>query len=237
MRRDSDDDSHDDSHDEVTLAGLELDRAVEAHPVVRAVRELATTLLAPSAADVDASTVPRSHLDALAKAGVFGVLAPQEAGGSDAPPAVARRVQELLAGADLSTWFVQVQHNTPVRMLAATGRGPELLAELAAGRVIGGIALSHLRRRPARVLAASADGEGWRLDGTTPWYTGWGLNDVALVGALTDDDRVLFALAEPREGPHLRSGAAVRTAALSAAVTVPLTFGSYPIDPDDVVLV
>src|SRR5206468_6407544 len=136
-----------------------------------------------------------------AKAGVFGVSAPQEAGGSAAPPPVARRVQELLAGADLSTWFVQAQHNAPVRMLAETGRRPELLAELAAGRIVAGIAFSQLRRRPARVLAAEPDGEGWRLDGAAPWYTGWRLNDVALVGALTADDRAVFVLAQPQEGP------------------------------------
>ena len=65
----------------------------------------------------------------------------------------------------------------------APGGARELLADLAAGRAVAGIAFSHLRRRPARVLAATPDGDGWRLDGTAPWYTGWGLNDVALVGA------------------------------------------------------
>jgi alkylation response protein AidB-like acyl-CoA dehydrogenase len=219
------------------LPGLQADPDVEQHPLVAGVRALADTLLAPAAAQVDAGTVPRSHLDALAEAGVFGVAAPQKAGGGEAPPGVARRIQELLAGADLSTWFVQAQHHTLVRMLAATGRRPELLAELAAGRTVAGIAFSHLRRRPARVLAADPDGDGWRLHGTAPWYTGWGLNDVALVGALTDDDRVVFALAEPREGQHLQAGPPLRTAALTAAVTVTLTFDAYPVGADDVVLV
>jgi alkylation response protein AidB-like acyl-CoA dehydrogenase len=219
------------------IEGLEEDPEVEGHPVVAAVGELAKTLLAPAAAEVDAGLVPRSHLDALAAAGVFGIGAPEEAGGSGAPAPVARRIQELLAGADLSTWFVQAQHHTLVRMLVATGHRPELLAELAAGRAIAGIAFSHLRRRPARVLAAEPDGEGWRLAGTAPWYTGWGLNDVALVGALSDDDTVVFALADPREGPHLHAGPLVRTAALTAAATVTLTFDAYPVAADDVVLV
>src|SRR5689334_23949979 len=180
------------------LPGLEPDPDVEAHPVVAAVRELAEQLLAPSAAEVDATAVPRSHLDALGAAGVLGLAV------GDVPPAVVRRVNELLAGADLSTWFVQAQHHYPVRLLASTGARPDVLAALTSGRAVAGIAFSHLRRRPQEVLAARPDGGGWTFTGTAPWYTGWGLNDVALVAGLTDDDRAVFALVEPREGPHLQ---------------------------------
>ncbi len=213
------------------------DEGVEEHPVVVAVRELADTLLAPAAAQVDRTEVPRSHLDALATAGVLATSAPPGLGGVAAP--VARRVHELLAGADLSTWFVQAQHHAPVRALAAAGRHDGLLAELAAGRRIAGIAFSHLRRRPARVLAATPgpDADSWRFDGTAPWYTGWGLNDAALVGALTDDDRVVLALVEPRESATLRPGPRLATAALAAARTVPLTFDTHPVGAADVVSV
>ncbi len=210
---------------------------VDEHPLVARVRAVADDVLAPAAAEVDASQVPRSHLEALAAAGVFGVSAPAAAGGADAPPAVARRVHELLAGADLSTWFVQAQHHQLVRMLATTGRRPELLADLAAGRLVAGIAFSHLRRRPARVLTATPDGDGWRFDGTAPWYTGWGLNDVALVAALTDADDVVWAVVEAREGPHLQAGPLLRTAALSAGRTVTLELSALPVPAADVVLV
>ncbi|HYY10942.1 MAG TPA: acyl-CoA dehydrogenase family protein, partial [Kineosporiaceae bacterium] len=188
------------------------DVPVEDHPLVRRTRALADEVLAPAAAEVDRTCVPRSHLDALAAAGVLAASAPPELGGVPAP--VARRVQELVAGADLSTWFVQAQHHTPVRALAAAGTRPDLLADLAAGRSVAGIAFSHLRRRPARVLTATPDGDGWRLDGTAPWYTGWGLNDVALAGALTDDDRVVLALVEPRPSATLSAGEPLATAAL-----------------------
>jgi alkylation response protein AidB-like acyl-CoA dehydrogenase len=213
------------------------DSEIEQHPLVVAVQQLADTLLAPAAAEVDRSAVPRSHLDALAAAGVLATSAPPELGGVPAP--VARRVQELLAGADASTWFVQAQHHAPVRAVAAAGRHPALLAELAAGRRVAGIAFSHLRRRPARVLAATpaTDGDSWLLDGSAPWYTGWGLNDVALVGALTDDDRVVLALVEPRESTALRPGPLLATAALAAARTVPLAFEGHRVAAADVVSV
>jgi hypothetical protein len=216
---------------DVVLPGLEPDADVEAHPVVAGVRELAERLIAPRAAEVDASAVPRSHLDALGAAGVLGLAA------GPAPAAVVRRVNEILAGADLSTWFVQAQHHFPVRLLAAAEARPDVLADLVAGRAVAGIAFSHLRRRPQQVLAARPDGAGWRFDGTAPWYTGWGINDVALVAGLTDDDRAVFALVEPREGPRLHAGPPLRTAALAAASTVVLTLDDLPVPPDAVVVV
>src|SRR3954447_24071286 len=221
---------------EAILPGLEPDPAVEAHPVVAGVRALAEQVLAPAAAEVDASAVPRSHLDALGALGVLGLAAPGP-GGTQAPPAVVRRVNEILAGADLSTWFVQAQHHFPVRLLAATGTRPDVLADLLTRRRLAGIAFSHLRRRPQRVLAARPVGDGWTFTGTAPWYTGWGINDLALVAALTDDDRAVWALVEPREGPQLAAGPVLRTAALAAASTVVLALDELPVPPEDVVTV
>jgi alkylation response protein AidB-like acyl-CoA dehydrogenase len=217
---------------EVVLPGLEPDPDVEAHSVVAGVRELAERVLAPTAAEVDGSAVPRAHLDALGALGALGLAADPSV-----PPTAVRRVNEIIAGADLSTWFVQAQHHFPVRMLATTGARPDVLADLVAGRAVAGIAFSHLRRRPQQVLAARPDGAGWRFDGTAPWYTGWGINDVALVAGLTDDDRAVFALVEPREGRHLRAGPLLRTAALAASRTVVLTLDELPVPPDAVVVV
>jgi len=215
---------------------LGLDPVVERHPLVVAAHRLAATLLAPAAQAVDGDTVPRSHLDALGAAGLLGIAAPEAAGGTQAPPAVARRVTEVLAGADLSTWFVQAQHHGPVRALASAGTHPELLADLAAGRKVAGTAFSHLRRRDSPVRA-SRERNGWRLDGTAPWYTGWGLNDVALVGAATQDGQVVTGLVPAREAPQVRAGEPVRVAALQAARTVPLVLDGHLLADADVVAV
>src|SRR5205085_1700468 len=64
-----------------------------------------------------------------------------------------------------------------------------------------------------------------------------GINDVALVAALTDDDRAVWALVEPQEGPHLQAGPVLGTAALAAASTVVLTLDELAVPPDTVVLV
>jgi alkylation response protein AidB-like acyl-CoA dehydrogenase len=209
---------------------------LESHPAVVAARRVADDVLAPAAAAVDVGTVPRSHLDALADAGLLGVGAPREVGGLGAPPPVVRRVGEVLAGACLSTWFVQIQHHTCAPMALAAGRD-DLARDLASGRAVAGIAYSHLRRRPARPVEAKRDGAGWRFTGEAPWYTGWGINDVALLGGATDDGRVVFGVVPAREQPGLAPSAPMEVAALASTVTVTLALDGFRVGPDDVVLV
>jgi alkylation response protein AidB-like acyl-CoA dehydrogenase len=221
--------------DDEPALDLSVDPDVERHPLVAAAHELADELLAPQAAAVDGGSVPRSHLERLGAAGLLGTAAPAAAGGSAAPAPVQRRITEVLAGADLATWFVQAQHHFPVRTLAASGTHPELLADLAAGRTVAGIAFSHLRRWPDVPVAAVRAGGGWRLDGVAPWYTGWGLNDVALLAAATPGGEVLLCLLPAAEGQGLRASAPMRVAALQAAVTVRLTVEGVHVADADVV--
>lgn len=210
------------------------------HPLVTAAGELAASVLAPAAADVDENGVPRSHLDAIARAGLLGVVAPTSAGGAAAGVPVLREVTEILAGADAATWFVQAQHHSPVRMLAASPDTPaarRYLPKLASGELVAGIAFSHLRRFPERAVTATKTATGWRFDGAAPYYTGWGLNDVAFIAGVTDDDRVVFGVVGAREGAGLTAKAKLRTSALDAAQTVVLRVDAVDVDDGDVVLV
>lgn len=137
---------------------------------------------------------------------------------------MARETAEILAGACCSTWFVQTQHHTPVLTLAGSG-GPareRLLGRLASGELLSGVAYAHLRAYPRTPVRAVRERGGWRFDGTVPWYTGWGLNDVMLLAGVTDADEALFAFAEARPQPGLRPSAPMRLAALTAARTVSL---------------
>ena len=214
-----------------------LDDPADADPLVAAARGLADGLLAPAAAQVDAGAVPRSHLDALAGAGLLGLAAPRQAGGADAAPGVVRRVTELLAGADLATWFVQAQHHGPVRALARAGRFDATVTELATGRAVAGIAFSHLRRWPQLPVTASRDGDGWRLDGEAPWYTGWGINDLALLAGASAAGDVVFVLVPARASASVQPSAPMRVAALESASTVTLRLDGLRVPGPDVVSV
>ncbi|MFG2788068.1 acyl-CoA dehydrogenase family protein [Streptomyces sp. NPDC048419] len=208
------------------------------HPLVSAARALADDLLAPHAARVDQEGVPTSHIEAVRRSGLLGVGAPRQYGGAAAPDAVAREVAEILAGACCSTWFVQTQHHTPVKLLAQAELPvrERLLRPLATGGLMAGIAFAHVRAFPRVPVRASAERGGWRFDGTVPWYTGWGLNDVLLLAGVTEADEVVFAFAEAREQTGLRPSPPMRLAALTAARTVSLELDGLWLPDESVVL-
>ncbi|MGW0948356.1 acyl-CoA dehydrogenase family protein [Streptomyces sp. NPDC002623] len=194
------------------------------HPLLVRARRLADDLLAPHAEQVDRAEVPVGHLTEIRRSGLLGLNAPHEYGGAAAPGSVVRETAEILAGACCSTWFVQTQHHTPVLTLVRS-EGPvreRLLGRLATGELLSGVAYAHLRAHPRTPVRATRERGGWRFDGTVPWYTGWGLNDVLLLAGVTEADEALFAFAEAREQPGLRASAPMRLAALTAARTVSL---------------
>ncbi|MGW7544802.1 acyl-CoA dehydrogenase family protein [Streptomyces sp. NPDC054770] len=211
---------------------------IAAHPLVARARELADGLLSPAAERVDQEGVPVSHIEAVKRSGLLGVSAPVAYGGSAAPAAVVRETAEILAGACCSTWFVQTQHQTPVLTLAGTDLPvrERLLGPLARGELLSGVAYAHLRSYPRIPVRVRRQADGWRFDGTVPWYTGWGLNDVLLLAGVTEDDEALFAFVEAREQPGLRPSEPMRLAALTASRTVSLDLDGLRVPEDAVAL-
>jgi len=200
------------------------------HPAVEAARRLGDELLRSQAERVDVEGVPRSHLDALAAAGLMAA--------SDLPLPVMREVTEVLAAADASTWFVWTQHHTPVRTV---GRGDNsdlrdrLLAPLLAGTTLAGVAYTHLRRPGPPAVTATPDGPGWRLDGDIAWLTSWQLADVFCVGAQHDDDVVWMLLAlRDVDGVEAHP---LGLAAMAGTSTVRVTLRDVRVSAADVALV
>lgn len=188
------------------------------------VQHLAEDLLRPLAEQVDRTTVPRSHLDALGRAGALALTGPPELGGVDRSTAV--EVVEVVAGACAATWFVMTQHMTPLAMLTQSANRPlreRLLASMCDGSVLSGIAIAHLRRPdPPAVVATPVEG-GWRFDGTVDWMTSWGICDVFLLcGRSADGSEVVFTLVPAREGGGLTASAPQELLAMQATLTVSL---------------
>jgi alkylation response protein AidB-like acyl-CoA dehydrogenase len=216
----------------------EADAGDAGHPCVRAALRLAEEVLAPAAERVDVEGVPASHVEALAAVGLLGVYGPLDAGGADAPAPVARRVTEVLSGADGATWFVWTQHATPVRALvrsANTDLAARWLPRLCRD-ALGGIAVAHLRRTDGpTVRARPGDAGSWVFDGTASWVTSWGLAEVLLVGAVTDDDRAVLALVPARRQPGMDPSPPLALAAMEATATVRLDFAGLEVAVADVV--
>lgn len=207
-------------------------------PGVEAARRLADGVLRPQAEDVELHGVPRSHLAALAAAGLFGVTAPPAYGGTDQPVEVIREIVEILAGADASTWFVWTQHHTPVRTLVR-GTNDALrdrwLPRLATGSALAGVAFTHLRRPGPPVVRADRTDGGWRIDGDLAWLTSWGLADVFLVGAVAGDQVVWMLL--PLAEMAGVTAQALDLVAMRGTSTVAVHLDEVFVDDADVVLV
>jgi alkylation response protein AidB-like acyl-CoA dehydrogenase len=205
--------------------------------VVTAARGIAADLLAPAAAAVEAAgTVPRSSLDRLADAGLYGLTGPVDAGGAAADAATVAAVVEELAAGDLATTFVWLQHLGVVGRLATSG-SPQLrstfLADLCAGRLRAGIALQAAVRPGPPAIRARRDGAELVLDGAVPWVTGWGLIDLLLVAAREGDD-VAFVLVDAEDGPTL-GATAQPMVAVAASRTVELRLTGHRVPAERLV--
>lgn len=198
-------------------------------------RNITDDLLFPSAMAVDAADrVPAGHLAALADAGLYGLVGPAAAGGLGGGMADLCAVAEVLASGCLATTFVWLQHHRAVRVVAVARPAvrEHWLAPLCRGQVRAGIALGGALPGPPLLRGRAADG-GYRLAGSSPWVTGWGLVDVLYVAARDDHGDLITMLVPARDGPAL---AARRLApvATSASGTVELSFDGLFVPADRV---
>lgn len=123
--------------------GLDAAGRTLAEKAARIAREVA----APHAIAVDTQArFPAEALDALAKAGFWGLCIPTQNGGLGQGPAVFCAVAEELAQGCASTAMVYVMHVTAAQMVAASTTLADreaLLREMAAGRHLTTLAFSE----------------------------------------------------------------------------------------------
>ena len=189
---------------------------------------LAAEVLGPAAMTVEASQqIPAGHLDRLAAEGLYGLAGPRDAGGLDLSLPVAGQVVETLAGACLSTTFVWLQQHSAVRAVAGTGNTglrASLLGPLCRGERRAGLALGGTLPGPPRLRARAVPG-GYRLDGSSPWVTGWGLTDTLYVAARDERDTIIWSVLDV-PAPTL-SAEPLQLVAVMASRTVELRFDQH----------
>ncbi len=187
--------------------------------------QLAEEVLLPAAIETDRLALPPvAQLDALAGAGLYGLVGPREYGGLAAGEKVRLQVVEALAAGCLTSAFLWVQHQSAVQAVAMAA--PELrdrwLADLCVGRCRAGVALA-LRRPGPPLLRAVSSGAGWVLDGVAPWVSGWGVLDVLHVAAVDQGRRVVWSLIDVRDCGQLQFDA-IGLSVLGGTATGSLSF-------------
>jgi len=209
----------------------------DGHGIVRIARRLADEVLFPAAAEIDAAdVVPRSQLDLFAEAGLYGLVGSVEHGGLGASPETVRAAVEVLAGGCLTTTFVWAQHHGLVRALEGAAPSPGRdgwLRRLCGGECRAGLALGGLLPGEVRLRAEPA-GDGWVVEGTSPWVSGWGLIDVVLVAARGPGDTLVWLIVDAIE----RDGLTVdrqHLVAVDASVTVTTHFAGVVVGGDRLV--
>jgi alkylation response protein AidB-like acyl-CoA dehydrogenase len=191
----------------------------------------------PAAMAVDgAARVPESHLDLLAREGLYGLAGPADCGGLDLDEQSAGHIVEILAGGCLTTAFVWLQHHGAVRAVR-TAADPALrerwLKPLCGGEHRAGLALGGARPGPPSLRATQVPG-GYLLDGTSPWVTGWGMIDTLYTAARDDRDNVVTALLAASAGPTL-AAESMQMVAVTASSTVRLAFNRHFVPADRII--
>jgi alkylation response protein AidB-like acyl-CoA dehydrogenase len=208
---------------------------------IAAARRLSDDVLFPGALEVDASAiVPVERLDRLAEAGLYGLAGPSSAQGMGlGDMATGLEIIEILAGGDLTTTFVWIQHHGAVRALVEAGPSAlrdRFLEPMCRGAVRAGVAFSGLRRPGPPILTAAPAPGGWHFSGSAPWVTGWGRIDVIRAAARREDGDIVWALIDARSGPSL-DAEPLCLAAVNASATVTLSFREHFIGDDRVIAI
>jgi len=206
-------------------------------------RRLADEVFRPNAERADQGDINgqvAENVRLLAKAGYFGLGISPEFGGKGADDVTRREYTELMASACGVTAFTQQQLHAGGGFVGG-GRNEALRREklplFASGQELCGVAFSHLRRSgPPMVRAERVDG-GYRVSGTAPWVTGWGLLDSFILGAmrLPQEDHIYFYVPKAGNETGILPGPRIPLVVMNASDTVEVTLDDLFL-PDEYVL-
>ncbi|WP_235935022.1 acyl-CoA dehydrogenase family protein [Candidatus Laterigemmans baculatus] len=168
---------------------------------------------------------PAEQLAWCGRAGVFRWFMPAAAGGLGWSEAEQTRAYLRLAQACQTTTFVITQRMGACRRLAQSSNQAahrRWLEPLLRGDCFATVGISHLttsrRHLKTPVLRAIPEGDGFRLDGYSPWVTGGTHAEMIVVGATLDDGREILA-AVPTDQPGVRPQTPASLVALTASCT------------------
>lgn len=150
--------------------------------------------LAPFAADWDKRSVfPKEAMREMAELGLFGMITPEEWGGSGSDyVSFALALEEIAAGDGACSTVISVTNSVvcgPILQFGTTEQKERFLKPLAQGRYLGAFCLTepHAGSDAAAIRArARRDGDAYILTGEKQFITSGKHADIAIIFAVTD---------------------------------------------------
>lgn len=159
-----------------------------------AIAEFSRKRLAPFAAEWDRNkTFPREALREMAELGLFGMIVPEEWGGSGSDyVSFALALEEIAAGDGACSTIIAVTNSVvcgPILRFGTAAQKDQFLRPLARGQYLGAFCLTeaHAGSDAAAIRTrARRDGDHYVLNGQKQFITSGKHADVAIVFAVTD---------------------------------------------------
>lgn len=182
----------------------------------------------------------RDVMRQMAARNLMALKRPMAYGGPEMDELMFRRFQEEMARVSGTLAFCQTQHQSAVAMLARSDN-EELksayLPFMADGSKQVGIGFSQLRRPGPPIMRAEPIRDGYVLNGTVPWVTGWSFFPEFLVGASLPDGRAAFAVVPLVAGKGIHISDPMKLAAMESALTVAVEFDDFTVSNSQVAFV
>ena len=185
----------------------------------------------PAAQEIDQD--PEVLRGVLAEMGARNLMAlkrPVAFGGPELDEPTFRRFQEEMARASGTLAFCQTQHQSAVAMLSRSENNElknAYLPYMADGAKQLGIGFSQLRRPGPPIMCAERTHDGYVLNGSVPWVTGWSFFPEFLVGATLADGRAVFGVVPLATQRGLTVSPPMTLAAMETAMTVSVAFDGF----------
>ncbi|MFJ4256617.1 acyl-CoA dehydrogenase [Pseudomonas monteilii] len=184
----------------------------EQQQIADAVRAFAQERLKPFAEQWDKEHLfPKEAIDEMAELGLFGMLVPEQWGGSDTGyVAYAMALEEIAAGDGACSTIMSVHNSVgcvPILRFGSEQQKEQFLTPLATGAMLGAFALTEPQAgSDASSLKARAklDGDHYVLNGSKQFITSGQNAGVVIVFAVTDPDagkRGISAFIVPTDSP------------------------------------
>jgi butyryl-CoA dehydrogenase len=207
------------------------------------VRRFATDVVAPKAAEIDATGVfPRELIAQAAAIGLTGVTLPVDVGGGGRPYVTYATALEAISNASATVAVILSVTNSlvaePLAEFGTPGQKELWLSRLASGEVIGSFALSEAQAGSDagnQQTTARLDDRGYVISGRKVWVANAAVADVAIVFAATQPGargRGISAFLVPLNSQGISRAASPDSLGVRGLGCMDLVFDEVRVGPD-----